>query len=204
VQSPVTAHSAQIAPLQPNEHVVGVAGVQVPAPLHARAPVACPDEHIAAAHITPVPGYVHAVRSVPLHVPPHVGPSDAHAARVVPCGAPVTAPHVPMVPARSQASHWPSHAVSQQNPSTQFPESHSDGIVQTEPFGIAFARAGKTNIASAAASTTHALRIIVRGIRTIMDVVHPFVLVGFRTQPSTQPIHTRYQSSRALCDDGLP
>jgi hypothetical protein len=53
-------------------------------------------------------------------------------------GAPVMRAHVPARPDRSQLSAGPSHVVSQQTPSTQFTEPHSDASAQGSPsiFGI--------------------------------------------------------------------
>jgi len=52
--------------------------------------------------------------ALPLHWPPQVLPSLAQAVRL-PCGAPeATGVHVPCMPLRSHASHWPVQAVLQQ------------------------------------------------------------------------------------------
>jgi hypothetical protein len=59
----------------------------------------------------------------------------SHAVRL-PCGAPTTATHVPFEPATSHASHWPSHARSQQRPSTHAPEPHSPAVVQLAPLRL--------------------------------------------------------------------
>jgi hypothetical protein len=98
-----------------------VVGVEhAPAPSHVAADVAMPIEQLAAAHATELPGNAHAVAFVPSHCPLQV-PAPVHAIRE-PCGAPVvTVLQVPMLPARSHASHWPAHAPLQQTPSTQWP-----------------------------------------------------------------------------------
>ena len=59
----------------------------------------------------------------------------SHAVRL-PCGAPTTATQVPFEPATSHASHWPSHARSQQRPSTHAPEPHSLAVAQLAPFRL--------------------------------------------------------------------
>jgi len=43
---------------------------------------------------------------------------------------------VPVEPALSQASHWPSQAVVQHTPSTQLPERHWVAAVQAMPLGM--------------------------------------------------------------------
>src|SRR5205823_2272106 len=79
-------------------------------------------------------GYAHAEGFVPSQVPPQEEPSVAHAFRP-PCGAPATAVHVPAVPARSHAWHWPSQAVSQHTPSTQWPLPHWSAAPHVPPGG---------------------------------------------------------------------
>src|SRR5205814_4840954 len=49
-----------------------------------------------------------------------------------PCGPPVTGVHVPSLPLTSHASHWPSQALSQHSPSTQWPAAHSVELVHFE------------------------------------------------------------------------
>jgi hypothetical protein len=94
---------------------------QLPAPSQLAASVATPLVQEAPRHCDT--GNVHAVTVTPSHEPPHDDPSLAHAART-PCGAPTTGEQVPTLPATSQAWHWPSHATSQQTPSTHSPLPH--------------------------------------------------------------------------------
>jgi hypothetical protein len=108
---------------------------QAPAPLHAAANVAVLPTHDGARHCVVLAGYVHAVRSVPLQVPPQMLLSVAHAVRE-PCGVPVTGEHVPTLPATSQASHSPVQAPLQHTPSTQSPDVHEFPVAQALPFPI--------------------------------------------------------------------
>jgi len=109
-------HEEPLAQANPPGHWFGLCCWHAPAPSHALS-VRMPFLHTAP-HRVLVPGYVQAVRLVPLQVPPQVGPLDMQACRV-PCGAKVTGEHVPDTPFTSQASHWPVQAVLQQYPSTQ-------------------------------------------------------------------------------------
>ena len=68
----------------------------------------------------------------PSQLPPQTEPSVAQAARL-PCGAPIAVEHVPTLPARLHASHWPVHARPQQTPSTHSPEAHSMSAAQAVP-----------------------------------------------------------------------
>jgi hypothetical protein len=70
---------------------------------------------------------------VPSQLPPQAEPSVVQAVRA-PCGAPATGVQVPLLPATSQAWHWPLQAVSQQTPSTQLPLAQWPGAPQPAPF----------------------------------------------------------------------
>ena len=89
-----------------------------------------PTEQLAPVHIEPV-GATHAVRLVPLQRRAQ-GPEPPHAVRLA-GAAPVTGEHVPAVPARLQASHWPVHAALQHTPSAQMPERQSVPLVHVAP-----------------------------------------------------------------------
>jgi hypothetical protein len=65
---------------------------------------------------------VHAVRVVPLQLPPQV-PEPAHAVWPV-RGAPLTATQVPLLVVSAQASQAPVQAALQQTPSAQKPLTH--------------------------------------------------------------------------------
>jgi hypothetical protein len=103
-----------------------------PAPLQDAWSVLMPFVHDAGRHSVEPPGNVQAVRFVPLQKPSQTVSSAAHAARV-PTGSPEAGEHVPALPVRLQASHWPRHAVLQQTPSTQLPLVHWLLVVQAAP-----------------------------------------------------------------------
>ena len=69
---------------------------------------------------------------LPSQLPPQEEPSLAQAERA-PCGAPLTAVHLPTLPATSQAWHWPPQAELQQTPSTQLPLVHWSDAPQAAP-----------------------------------------------------------------------
>lgn len=66
---------------------------------------------------------------------PQTSVDDGQAARVVPCGAPVTALHLPTAPGTSHASQLPVQVESQQTPSVQKPLPHWLPLVQVPPLG---------------------------------------------------------------------
>src|SRR5690606_22699667 len=70
----------------------------------------------------------------PSQLPPQAEPSLAQAGRS-PTGAPTVAVHVPSEPGASQRAHCPSHADSQQTPSTQRRLSQASSYEQAVPFG---------------------------------------------------------------------
>jgi hypothetical protein len=71
----------------------------------------------------------------PSQIPWHPGPfGDAQLLRA-PWGSPATAEHVPTSFGTSQASHCPSHAASQQTPSTQWLFTHASACVHGDPAG---------------------------------------------------------------------
>ena len=111
---------------------------QPPTPLQLPTPVAVSGEppQEAEPHVALDPGNVHALAVVPSHVGPQLVPAPApvHAPRV-PWGMPSTVTHVPSFPVTSHASHFPPHALSQQSPSTQLPETHSREAPQAVPLG---------------------------------------------------------------------
>lgn len=81
-----------------------------------------------APHEVVAPAYEHVDAFVPSHapaqgLPPSSAPPPRHAARV-PCGAPVTVVHVPMLPPTSHAWHCPVHPVLQHTPSMHTPLAH--------------------------------------------------------------------------------
>ena len=69
---------------------------------------------------------------MPSQLPAQALPSLAHALRP-PTGAPLTATHVPTLPARLQLAHCPVHAALQQTPSAQKVELHWLPAVQAAP-----------------------------------------------------------------------
>ncbi len=75
---------------------------------------------------------MHALRLVPSQVPAQTVPSLLHAGLPA-AGGPVTAVHVPTLPATLHDSHWPLQSVSQQTPSTQLPLLHSTPRAHPEP-----------------------------------------------------------------------
>jgi hypothetical protein len=113
-----------VAPHTNGLHVVVAPAVHAPAPLHLPSACATPDAHVAAPHDVAFVGYVHAVVSTPLQLPPHDEPSVVHAARAgVPpvFGVPLIATQLPEA---LHAWHWPVHAALQQTPSAQKPLLH--------------------------------------------------------------------------------
>jgi hypothetical protein len=116
-------------------HDFAVPAAHAPAPSQYAMLVRMPEAHDAAAQLVEVPLIeAHLVRSAPSHVAWQT-PDPAHAVRA-PWTAPATATHVPTLPPTSQASHWPEHALSQQTPSTQFPDPHSAFAVHATPRGF--------------------------------------------------------------------
>jgi hypothetical protein len=98
--------------------------------------VATAEEQLAAAQTVDTPGgSPHLVRSEPLHCALHA-PVPTHAVRV-PRGAPLTAMHVPTLPATLHASHCPVHSVSQHTPSAHFPVGQLAAVaaVHAAPYG---------------------------------------------------------------------
>lgn len=102
--------------------------------MHTAPSVAVPAPHEGARHCVLEPGYVQAVRFVPLQAPPQRLLSVAHWVRE-PWGLPVTGEQVPTAAATSQASHSPVQAALQHTPSAQMPDTHEFPAVQVLPFG---------------------------------------------------------------------
>jgi len=92
---------------------------------------------VAAPHVVDELGYVHEPVVTPSQVGPHLVPAPVpeHAGRV-PWGAPTTAVHLPTLPPTSHAWHAPPQAVSQQTPSTQLPDPHSEPAVHAVPLAF--------------------------------------------------------------------
>ncbi|MEO5768666.1 MAG: hypothetical protein ABIS92_09980 [Polyangia bacterium] len=116
----------------PPQEVTAAVG-QVPMPLQVTAAVSMPAVQRAAPH-----GVVFGAKTqlvlVPLQRLPQV--PAAHAARPFRgAWSAASAVHFPSAPARSHAWHEPVHAVSQQRPSTQLPDTHWLAAVHLLAFG---------------------------------------------------------------------
>jgi hypothetical protein len=107
-------------------------GPHAPSPAQVRTSLATPVAQLAGVQTVVVPGYVQLLPFTPSQVPAHSGSMDTHAGRT-PRGGPFAATHVPGESVTSQASHWPLHASSQQTPSTQYDEAHSDTELHFSP-----------------------------------------------------------------------
>lgn len=108
---------------------------QAPLPSQLAARVATAAVQAAARHDCVVPGYVQTARLAPSHVPPQGVPAPVHvgwAGR----GAPITETHCPFMSGSPHASQAPSHALSQQTPSTQKPEAHSPPTEHAAPSSV--------------------------------------------------------------------
>jgi hypothetical protein len=155
-------------------HCCGDPTAHLPLPSHVLS-VSCPFAHTEP-QLVPAAGYVHAVTFVPLHVPEH-GPDPAHAWRC-PCGAPLTAVHVPTCPPTSQASHSLVHAVSQHWPSTQKPLAHWSVAVHGLPVALFFTHvvplqyASLAHCESDAHVASHAPPVQSQGSQLALLVVH--------------------------------
>lgn len=122
LQSPLQRPSLVHRPLG---QVVAAGFVHVPAPSQVEAGVTTPLAQVAGAHTVLSPGNAQVFPSLPSQVPLH-DPVPEQPARA-PTGAPETGWHVPTEPDSLHDSHWPSHSVSQQTPSTeQLPELHCE------------------------------------------------------------------------------
>jgi hypothetical protein len=97
---------------------------------------------------------LHVFCTIPSQVAiPHGLDPTTHAG-LAPCGAPVTAVHVPTKLATSHAAHCPVQDVSQQWLSTQKPLEHCDAVAHPAP-------SGKPEPASSAATSMSAARAVV-------------------------------------------
>lgn len=130
-QSSLLAHFAlhALSPSHSNESGQAMGASQAPLPLQS---AIRPPLHPGPQTVFPS-GYAQAIADLPSQVPAQPCPSSAQALRFVPCGLPTMVVQLPAVPAASHAWHCPSHAVSQQTPSTQKPEAHSLGAPHVEP-----------------------------------------------------------------------
>ena len=98
-------------------HMLESAVLHAPAPLQVDAVVTFPLTQVAAVQTVFSSGKVQVLALVPSQVPAHF-PVPSQAARG-PTGAPLTALQMPIESGWLHDSHWPSHVVSQHNPSTQ-------------------------------------------------------------------------------------
>jgi hypothetical protein len=107
-----------------------------PVPVQFAGAVAIPPVQLASRHgASELVNAAHDVRFAPSHVArSHTETSAPGQAGRPPRGAPFTATHFPRLPTTSHASHCPVHALSQQIPSTQFPDPHSPPAAQAVPF----------------------------------------------------------------------
>jgi hypothetical protein len=88
---------------------------QLPKPSHVAAPEMIPFAQVAERHCTVEPGNpLHVFCTIPSHCPIPHGLAPLGHAVLVPCGAPVTAVHVPTEFVTSHAAHCPVQDVSQQ------------------------------------------------------------------------------------------
>src|SRR5579862_2231453 len=135
MQSALVVHESlhAVAPQTYAPHDVLTGAGQEPAPLQLAAAVATPFVQLAARHEVDPDGYAQLDTFEPSQNPLHVEPSPAHAARGE-TGAPVTGEHVPTSPATLHAWHCPPHALLQQTPSTQKPDTHCFASVHAAPF----------------------------------------------------------------------
>jgi len=99
-----------------------------PAPLQVDAVVTLPLTQVAAVQTVLSSGNVQVFALTPSHMPAQV-PVPPQASRG-PTGTPLTALQMPSESGCLHDSHWPSHSVSQHNPSTQCPVEHSASILQ--------------------------------------------------------------------------
>jgi hypothetical protein len=131
-------------------------GEQAPAPSHVAAVETIPFAQVAVRHWTVEPGKpLHVFCTKPSHcvMPQGLVPPPTHAG-LVPCGAPITAVHVPTELVTSHAAHCPVQDVSQQWLSTQKPLEHCVAVAQPEP-------SGKPPPASSGAISMSAARAVV-------------------------------------------
>lgn len=104
-------------------HVLDMDAVHAPAPLQVAAVATLPAAQVAAVQMMVLSGKVQVFPFKPSHWLLHI-PVPSQASRG-PTGLPFTALQVPTEPDSLQDSHCPSHDVSQQTPSTQYPVEHS-------------------------------------------------------------------------------
>jgi hypothetical protein len=121
-----------VGPQTNGSHIVRRDIPQAPRPSQKAAEVATPAAQEAAEQLVIVLGKVHSVRLVPSQRPPQVVPKLVQVVRGA-TGAPVVALQMPTRPALRHDSHWPGQARSQQTPSVQTPEVHSEPVVQSRP-----------------------------------------------------------------------
>ena len=123
----------QVEPAHPaGEHASVAPGKQLPFESQTEAAASVPDVQAALLQ-TPPAWEWQATSSDPLQVVVHDEEDEVQGGRV-PWGAPVTATHFPSAPDVLHAEHWPTHALSQQTPSTQWPELQVASAVQITPF----------------------------------------------------------------------
>lgn len=111
----------------------------VPLPLQMPGAKAVLPSHVAAPHATFAPANpAHDFGSLPSQLAAAHGffPSPPAQAARRPWGLPLTGVHVPSAFSTSHASHCPSHATLQQNPSTQCPVAHSSEVEHARPPGF--------------------------------------------------------------------
>ncbi len=111
-------------------HALVVGVVHEPEPLHTEAVVALPAVQLPGVQTVLSLGRAQALPLLPSHCPLHV-PAPPQAACVL-MGSPFTTLHFPTEPVSLQDSHWPSHEVSQQTPSTQCLDLHCCPAAQLE------------------------------------------------------------------------
>jgi hypothetical protein len=109
-------------------HVLPVEVLQSPLPLQTDAVVILPLVQIAAAQTVVLSGKVQVLPSEPSHWA-WQAPVPPQGVRGL-SGLPLMALHLPTEPASSHDSHWPSQALSQHTPSTQYPVEHSAADLQ--------------------------------------------------------------------------
>jgi hypothetical protein len=107
--------------------LVALAMSHDPSPSQVAAAVDVPFWHLGSAHTVKLPGIAQAAAWVPSQNPAHLSVPE-HWVRF-PCGLSCAAigeqvPSFPFESGTSQASHWPSQALSQHTPSTQTPVAH--------------------------------------------------------------------------------
>ncbi len=135
MQSALEAHEVlhAVAPHKYAPHEAVTGDGHEPTPLQLAARVATPFVQLAARHEVELDGNAQLATLMPSHDPLQSDPSPAHATRGA-TGVPTTGEHVPARPVRLHAWHCPVHAVLQQKPSTQKPETHCFASVQAAPF----------------------------------------------------------------------